>query len=103
MEDEMETNGIVSLSNVEIELVSGAKSIVGRYWDSLASWFEGLSGPPGTATLALSGDEIADLTRYVEGSGGSVTSSGSLIEGTLNIRLTSGDGTFTFVNVTGIR
>jgi hypothetical protein len=103
MEDEMETNGIVSLSNVEIEQVSGSKSILGRYWDSLASWFDGLSGPPGTASIPMSSGEIADLTRYVEESGGSATSSGSLIEGTLNIRLTSGDGTFTFVNVTGIR
>ena len=95
----METNGIVSLSNAEIEQVSGAISIVGRYWDSLAGWFDGLSGPPGTATLPLSGGEIADLTHYVEDSGGSVTFSGSLLDGTLNIRLTSGDGTFTFVNV----
>lgn len=99
----METNGIVSLTNVEIEQVSGAKSIVGRYWDSLASWFDGLSGPPGTATLPLSDGEIVDLTHYVEESGGSASFSGSLVEGTLNIRLTSGDGTFTFVNVTGIR
>ena len=100
----METNGIVSLSNVEIEQVSGAKSIVGsRYWDSLANWIDGLSGPPGTATLSLSDDEIVDLTRYVEESGGSTSFSGSLAEGTLNIRLTSDDGTFTFVNVTGIR
>ena len=76
---------------------------MGRFWDSLASWFDGLSGPPGTATLPLSGGEIADLTRYVEDNGGSLSFSGSLVEGTLNIRLTSGDGTFTFVNVTGIR
>ena len=95
----METNGVVSLSNAEIEQVSGAKSIVSRYWDSLASWFDGLSGPPGTATLPLSGGEIADLTHYVEASGGSVSATGSLLEGTLNIRLTSGDGTFTFVNI----
>ena len=99
----METNGIVSLTKDEIEQVSGAKSIVGRYWDSLASWFDGLSGPPGTATLSLSDGEIVDLTRYVEESGGTASFSGSLVEGTLNIRLTSDDGTFTFVNVTGIR
>lgn len=99
----METNGIVPLSKSEIDSVSGGKSAVDRIWDSLARWIDGLSGPPGPFSVPLTGPEIAELGRFISDNGGSVVQSGSLAAGTLNIRLTSGDGTFTFVNVTGIR
>src|SRR5688572_20059838 len=102
MEVEMKTNGIVVLSKLEIDRVSGGRSVVDRFWDSLMRWLDGMSGPPAPFTIPLSTSDIADLPRIFESIGGSVSQSGSLAAGTLNIRLTSGDGTFTFVNVTGI-
>ena len=99
----METNGIVPLSKIEIEMVSGGKSAVHGFWESLGSWFGGLSGPPASFSFPFSAGEIADISRFVTDNGGSIVESGSLAAGTLNIRLTGADGDFTVINVTGIR
>ncbi len=99
----METKGIVPLSKFEIEMVSGGKSVVNGFWDSLGSWFGGLTGPPGAFSFPFSAAELADISRYVTDNGGSIVESGSLAAGTLNIRLTGADGDFTVINVTGIR
>ncbi len=99
----MKTNGIVALTNPEIDRVAGGKSAVDRFWESISRWMDGLGGPPGTMTVPLGSADILELARMFENSGGSVAQSGSLSSGTVSIRLTSGDGEFTFVNVTGIR
>lgn len=98
----MKSNGIIALSNVEIDQVAGGRSLVDRFWDSIARWIDGLSDAP--AGISLPSGEVARLCEYFEPyqDSVSITQTGSLAAGTLNIRLTSGDGTFTFVNVTGI-
>jgi hypothetical protein len=100
-EVEMNTHGIVALSNFEIDRVAGGKSsVMDRFWDSIARWLDGMGDPPGTCAVPLRVPDIEVLARMFEGSGGSILQTGSLAEGTMNIRLTSGDGTYTVVNVT---
>jgi hypothetical protein len=102
-EVEMKTNGIVALSDFEIEQVAGGKSVVDRFWESISRWLDGLGDPPGTCAVPLPIPDIERIVRMIEGSGGSVAQTGSLAEGTLSIRLTDADGAFTVVNVTGLR
>jgi len=98
----MKTNGIVALAEFEIDRVAGGKSAVDRFWDSLMRWMDGLGGPP--TGISMPSRDYAQLCEWFVPYQDSVSISetGSLSAGTLSIRLTGGDGTYTFVNVTGI-
>jgi hypothetical protein len=99
----MKTNGIVLLSAPEIHQVSGGKSVVNNFWDSVCRWIDGSGGPPRPFSGTIREQDLAQLEFMIVDSGGSVSSSGSLANGTVDIRLTGSDGSFTFMNVTVIR
>src|SRR5688572_25119897 len=92
MEVEMETsnvavatNGIVPLSNFEIELVSGGKSLIQKIWDTITGIFNGDSAPPPSG-IQISISELGELQRNCLEAGGDFTFTSGYATGGVNLR-----------------
>ena len=94
------SNGIVTLSNCEIDLVSGGKSVVQKIWESIANWFDGLGSQPSTSgPINATPEQIRDLQESCLNSGGDFTFSAGTATTGLTFSLAGVDGSVSWFNV----
>ena len=92
------SNGIVTLSNCEIDLVSGGKSLIQKLWDSISGFFNGDCAPPPPNTQ-ISMTDLNELEKTCVESGGNFSFTSGYATGGVNLRVTAVDGTYSWVNV----
>ena len=94
------TNGIVPLSSFEIDLVSGGKSVVQKIWESISSWFDGLSGPPNVSSpIPATADQINQLMNDCLNSGGDFSLSTGTATTGLSFNVVGVDGSVSWFNL----